>query len=123
MKVAVVSVRVSIFSCCRNISYDGVWLETWRAQVMEGADMTRDELQDALWDIDSGDPGYSRRMKSEKAAAAVLAHDAKQRKVIDKLRDILQQLYDLQNGPPLEKYRDKWAATMARTRSVLKEVP
>lgn len=38
---------------------------------------------------------------------------------IQKLRNLLQALFDLQNGPPLERHRQKWEATMQDVRTIL----
>jgi hypothetical protein len=39
-----------------------------------------------------------------------------------KLLRLLRRLYDLQNGPPLEKYRDEWEEVMGEVGSVIAEV-
>ncbi len=35
------------------------------------------------------------------------------------LLDLIQGFYDIQNGPPLEKYRDQWEALMSKASEVL----
>lgn len=54
----------------------------------------------------------------EMQAAKISGLDAE----IDRLRETLQALYDVQNGPPLEKYRDDWEAVMGKVVNILREV-
>ena len=42
---------------------------------------------------------------------------------IKALGETLQDLVDLQNGPPLPKYAAYWEAVMERAKALLKEVP
>ncbi len=38
---------------------------------------------------------------------------------IKALEEVLQELYDVQNGPPMPKYTEDWKAVMAKTRALL----
>ena len=52
----------------------------------------------------------------------LLAQRASLIRLADNLADILRQLYDLQNGPPLPKYEDDWRLAMARAAAALRFV-
>lgn len=42
------------------------------------------------------------------------------RREIDMLREALQELYDVQNGPPLERERQQWEAAMEKAEDAIR---
>jgi aromatic ring hydroxylase len=63
-------------------------------------------------------------IKTEKESERI-KEEKKNKKIDDKAFqtavELLSNLYDLQNGPPLERYKDEWRLTMDEIEQFLEE--
>jgi len=77
----------------------------------------RDELKNQL-DIERiGHRDQIRKLEAELAAESISTHNSAVE--IDELKDILESLVDIQNGPPLIRATDKWNEIMTKAYKLL----